>query len=63
MGDVTLRLAGLDKAYPGGAIGAIDIGLEVEAGQFVGLFGPSGSGKTSVLHMAGLLLEPDAGRA
>jgi putative ABC transport system ATP-binding protein len=49
------------KRYPGGAIGADGVSLEVGSGAFVGLFGPSGSGKTSIIHMAGLLMAPDTG--
>jgi len=59
--EATLVISDLDKAYPGGAVGAVGVNLEVESGQFVTLFGQSGSGKTSILHMAGLLLQPDSG--
>ncbi len=39
-----------------------DIDLDVHAGEVVGLIGPSGSGKSSLLHAAGLLEKPSAGR-
>lgn len=51
----------VDKQYGRGAVGADDVSLTVEPGTMVALFGPSGSGKTSILHIMGLLQQPDAG--
>jgi putative ABC transport system ATP-binding protein len=58
---MAIELRGVSKRYPNGAIGAIDVDLVTEPGEFVALFGPSGSGKTSLLQMIGLLLPPDEG--
>ncbi|MEN8040640.1 MAG: ABC transporter ATP-binding protein [Actinomycetota bacterium] len=58
---MSLELRGVTKRYPNGAIGALNVDLNVPLGQFVSLFGPSGSGKTSQLHMLGLLQRPDDG--
>ena len=38
------------------------VDLDVRPGEIVGLIGPSGSGKSSLLHAAGLLEHPNAGR-
>ena len=58
---MALELIGVGKRYPNGAVGANDVSLTVEPGEFVALFGPSGSGKTSIVQMIGLLLHPDEG--
>ncbi len=58
---MSLELVEVTKRYPGGAIGADQVSVVIEPGEFVGFFGPSGSGKTSLLQIAGLLMELDAG--
>ncbi len=58
---MSIELRGVSKRYGRGAIGAQDVDLAVDAGEFVALFGPSGSGKTSMLQIMGLLLPPDEG--
>ena len=60
-----LMLRGLERSYPSGdrtlhVLNGVD--LDVWPGQIVGLVGPSGSGKSSLLHAAGLLEKPTAGR-
>ncbi len=60
-----LMLRGLTRSYPSGertlnVLTGVD--LDVWPGQIVGLVGPSGSGKSSLLHAAGLLERPTAGR-
>jgi lipoprotein-releasing system ATP-binding protein len=60
-----LSIRGLERRYVTGA-GEITVlkgvDLDVMPGELVGLVGPSGSGKSSLLHAAGLLEHPNAGR-
>lgn len=39
-----------------------DVGLDVEAGEFVSLMGPSGTGKSTLLNLVSGIDRPDAGR-
>jgi lipoprotein-releasing system ATP-binding protein len=65
MSKPVLSIRGLERRYVTGA-GALTVlrgvDLDVQPGEIVGLIGPSGSGKSSLLHAAGLLEHPDAGR-
>ena len=65
MSDPVLSIRGLERSYVTGAgpltvLRGVDI--DVMPGEIVGLIGPSGSGKSSLLHAAGLLEHPNAGR-
>jgi lipoprotein-releasing system ATP-binding protein len=60
-----LSIRGLERSYDTAAgplpvLRGVD--LDVYPGEIVGLIGPSGSGKSSLLHAAGLLEHPNAGR-
>jgi lipoprotein-releasing system ATP-binding protein len=60
-----LSIHGLRRSYKSGdkTLVVLDgVDLDVSAGEIVGLIGPSGSGKSSLLHAAGLLEHPDAGK-
>ncbi len=65
MSEPVLSIRGLKRTYSTAA-GPLPVltglDLDVAAGEIVALVGPSGSGKSSLLHAAGLLEHPDAGR-
>ena len=58
----TLRLSGLAKSFPGGAVAVAGIDLEVGSGELVVLLGPSGCGKSTLLRMVAGIETPSAGR-
>src|ERR1043165_3060701 len=60
-----LRLEGVSKRFHRGhetVVALDDVTFEVGPGEFIGLVGPSGSGKATLLHLAGGLDQPDAGK-
>ena len=65
MSDAVLSIRGLQRTYvtPAASLTVLrGVDLDVAPGEIVGLIGPSGSGKSSLLHAAGLLEHPDAGK-
>ncbi|MFI7274355.1 anchored repeat-type ABC transporter ATP-binding subunit [Streptomyces sp. NPDC049879] len=57
----TLSVSGL-RVRLGGRTVLHDVGLDVAAGEFVGLVGPNGAGKTTLLRSVLGLVRPAAGR-
>ena len=63
MSDVSIRLEGLVKRFPGAAEAALDgIDAGIRHGQVTGLVGPDGAGKTTLLRLIAGLLRPTDGR-
>jgi branched-chain amino acid transport system ATP-binding protein len=46
----------------GGATIVADVGLEVQAGEFLGIIGPNGAGKTSLFNLLTGIYRPTCGR-
>lgn len=55
-----IELRSVTKNYPGFALGPIN--LNVNQGEFFGIFGPPSSGKTSILKLMLGLIKPDDGQ-
>jgi multiple sugar transport system ATP-binding protein len=56
-----VELEDMKKVYPDGMVGAEDINLRVDDGEFVILVGPSGCGKTTTLEVIAGLQRPTGG--
>lgn len=61
---VLLEARGLHKTYRKGSVAVPvlrGVDLEIRQGEFVAIIGQSGSGKSTMLHLLGLLDQPDEG--
>jgi cobalt/nickel transport system ATP-binding protein len=56
-----IRARDLDYTYPDGRRAVRSVGLEIGAGEAVGLIGPNGAGKTTLLLLLAGLLRPQRG--
>jgi NitT/TauT family transport system ATP-binding protein len=60
-----VRIAGVDKVFPGhgrGALKAVDnVSFDIHAGEFISIVGPSGCGKSTLMMMVSGLTLPSAG--
>ena len=56
-----LEIAGLSKRYPNGLLALSGIGLDVGAGEIVGIVGGSGCGKSTLLRLISGLETPTTG--
>jgi cobalt/nickel transport system ATP-binding protein len=61
-GEGTLSISGLCFSYPDQPNVLHDVGLEINAGERVGLVGPNGAGKTTLFLLICGVLKPAAGK-
>ena len=60
VGTVLLEAQGLHKAF-GGLVAVKDMGLQLRAGEILGLIGPNGAGKTTMFNLISGTLASDSG--
>ena len=58
----SVRIEGVDFAYPDGRRALKGIDLDLTSGELVAIVGPTGAGKTSLAYLIPGFIRPDAGR-
>lgn len=62
MAGASVRVAHLQKTYPGGTHALRDVNFAVKPGEFVVIIGLSGSGKSTLMRCINRLIEPSSGK-
>jgi phosphonate transport system ATP-binding protein len=58
----SVRVSGLTKRWPSGALALDAVDLEISAPEFIAILGGSGAGKSTLLRCIARLIEPSEGR-
>jgi len=56
-----IRAKNVSYRYPDGTVGVLNVSLEIEVGERVGIVGANGSGKSTLLFLLAGLLPPERG--
>ena len=57
-----IKFEHVDKTYPNGTKGLIDINLEIEQGEFVAVIGLSGAGKSTLIRTVNKMIDITGGK-
>ena len=52
----------VDKVYPNGTKGLIDVNLNIEQGEFVAIIGPNGAGKSTLIRTINRMIDVTGGQ-
>ena len=57
-----IKFEHVDKTYPNGTKGLIDVNLEIEQGEFVAIIGLSGAGKSTLIRTVNKMIDITGGK-
>ncbi len=57
-----IKFEHVDKTYPNGTRGLIDVNLEIEQGEFVAIIGLSGAGKSTLIRTVNKMIDITGGK-